>query len=179
MLLPDMCDNFMDWFGVPGKSKHNELAVVGSRLVGAFTPPFPKFAAAGLPTSCARWSPACVTVGYVYIFQQRNWHSYTMMWLLHWLVYISSISVLRYCVGGIEALERLSIVVVVTERLRIWRDWRWHLRRRLCGRVWVSLHWRTVSCISLKGKTQLMFVRWYHVLPYKRHLQLLKNACLI
>ena len=29
MLLPDMCDNFMDRFGVSGKSKHNELAVVG------------------------------------------------------------------------------------------------------------------------------------------------------
>ena len=49
MLLPDMCDNFMDWFGVPGKSKHNELAVVGCCLVSAFTPPFPPTFEQSLP----------------------------------------------------------------------------------------------------------------------------------
>ena len=172
----------MDWVGVPGKSRHNELAVVGCRLVGAFTPPFPPTFEQCLPPQVCRLAVQHETL---HVWQWDLFTSFnneldvaTMLWLLRWLVYIYSISVLRYCVGGIEALERLSIVVVVTERHRIWRDWRWRLRRRRCGRVWVSLLWRTVSCISLGGKTQLMFVWWYYILLYERHL-LLWNACLI
>ena len=45
VLLPDMCDSFMGWFGVPRISRHNDLAVVGwlhwQTVVGAYTPPFP------------------------------------------------------------------------------------------------------------------------------------------